>query len=451
MDLERMSKKTVHNVLEEGAREAEAFLVRVRSLTAYIDDDMIKNLEVKLDQGLSVKVSLNGRLGQSSSTIFHMRDLEECGAKAVALAKLSRPDPYFKKFPGFQHPNGSLDVCSEDIVNATNETLRDKVNNIVSAVGEGVKIPRGQLRVAVIERALANSNGAAYREIGTMAYAHFTSMTNGVDPGEGCESYYSSGLSALDAEEMGRKLRVKALNAQGAKHFKGKMTVPVVLPPEELAEMLLTSVGYSLDGENALRHRSPWGELVDKEVGNTLVDLQDRPWDPRSSLSCQYDDEGTPTRERPLVEKGVLRTLLYDAYHAQMGGVAATGSCMRRDPTDALNLYRRGSATLPINLTWKAGGSSLEDMISEMKEGVVIEKLAAPDVNSVTGGFALEVRSAKYVRDGQVEGHIDQCLLVGNFYQALKKVSAVGNDPTVHGNCIVPSVRFDDLEIVGSE
>jgi PmbA protein len=451
MDLERMAKKSVHKILEEGAKEAETSIFRVRSLTAYVDDDRIKNLEEKLDQGVSVRVSLNGRLGQSSTTMFTTRDLEECGVKAVSLARLSRQDPHFKKFPGFQQPSGSVDACQEDIVSATNLTLRDVVSAIVRSIGEDVKVPRGQLRVAIIERALANSNGAIFRERGTMAYGHFTSMTKGVDPGEGNASYYSSGLSSLDPEKVGNELREKAMSAQAATHFKGKMTAPVILPPEELAEMLMASVGYCLDGENALRHRSPWGDMVGKEVGNSLVELRDQPWDPRSSLSCQYDDEGTPTKERPLVEHGVLRTLLYDNYHAQMGNVAATGNYVRRDPSDALNMYRRGGATMPINLVWRSGGKSLEDMVSEMKEGVIIEKLAAPDVNSITGGFALEVRSAKIVRDGQVQGSVDQCLLVGNFYQALKRVSAVGNDVRVHRNCIVPSVRFDDLELVGSE
>jgi PmbA protein len=380
-----------------------------------------------------------------------LRDLEECGVKAVALARLSRLDPYFKRFPGFQHPSGSVDVCQEDVLSATTETLRGKVFDVVSGLGEGVKVPRGLLRVAVIERVLANSNGAAYREKGTMVYAHFTSMTLGADPGEGCDCHYSSGLSGMDPQAIGERLRDKARNAQGAVHFKGKMTVPVVIPPEELAEMLLASVGYSLDGENALRQRSPWKDLMGQEVGNRLVDLHDHPWDTRSALSCQYDDEGTPTKEKPLVERGVLRNLLYDNYHAQMGGVLPTGNCIRRNPSDALNLYRRGGATMPVNLVWRPGGQSVEDMISGMREGVVIEKLAAPDVNGVTGGFALEVRSARLVRGGAVEGWIDQCLLVGNFYQALRKVGAVGNDPSVQQNCIIPSVLFEGLEIVGTE
>ncbi|MCG7843993.1 MAG: hypothetical protein MIO90_01015, partial [Methanomassiliicoccales archaeon] len=83
MDLERMAKKSVHKVLEEGAKEVEVYLVRVRSLTAYIDDNSIKNLEEKLDQGASVRVSLNGKLGQSSTTMYSVRDLEDCGVKAV--------------------------------------------------------------------------------------------------------------------------------------------------------------------------------------------------------------------------------------------------------------------------------------------------------------------------------------------------------------------------------
>ncbi len=451
MDLERISKKSVHKVLEEGAKEAESYLVRVRSLTAYIDDDRVKNLEEKLDQGVSVRVLLNGKMGQSSSTLHTTRDLEECGAKAVALAKLSRPDPYFKRFPGFSQPSGHVDVRQEDAATATTAFLKEKVQEIVKAAGEEVKVPRGLLRVALVERALANSNGATFRELGTMAYAHFTSMTKGPEPGEGCECYYSSGLSALDTQAMGDRLRQKARNAQGAEHFKGKMTGSVILPPDELAEMLMASVGYSLDGENALRRRSPWAELVNKEVGNELVNLRDQPWDPRSALSCRYDDEGTPTKEKPLVERGTLRTLLYDSYHAQMGKAAATGNYLRRDPSDALNLYRRGGATMPVNLAWKPGSESVEDMVSDIKEGVVIEKLAAPDVNSITAGFALEVRCAKLVRDGAVVGHVDQCLLVGNFYQALKRVGAVGNAVTVHRNCIIPSVRFDGLEIVGSD
>jgi len=451
MDLERMSKKAVHKVLEEGAKEAEVYLVRVRSLAAYIDDDRIKNLEEKLDQGVSVRVLLGGKLGQSSSTLHTVRDLDECGAKAVSLARFSRPDPYFKRFPGFSQPLGNVDTRQEDAASATSEDLRSKVQEIVEAAGSEVKVPRGLLRVALVERALNSSNGGAFHEVGTMTYAHFTSMTKGAEPGEGCECYYSSGLSALDPQRMGDGLREKAMNAQSAQHFKGKMTASVILPPEELAEMLLASVGYALDGENALRHRSPWGEMVGKEVGNGLVDIRDRPWDPRSALSGRYDDEGTPTREKPLVERGVLKTLLYDNYHAQMGDVNPTGNYLRRDPSDSLNLYRRGGVTLPVNMAWRAGNKSVDDMVSDMKEGVVIEKLAAPDVNGVTGGFALEVRCAKLVRDGAVVGHVDQCLLVGNFYQALKKVGAVGNDLTVHRNCIIPSVQFDGLEIVGSE
>lgn len=450
MDLERLSKKSVHKVLEEGAKEAEAYLVRVRSLSAYIDDDRIKNLEDKLDQGVSVRVLLNGKMGQSSSTLYASRDLEECGAKAVSLARLSRPDPYFKRFAGFQQPSGHVDARSEDVASASTQDLGSLVQDIVKAAGQDVKVPRGLLRVALVERALCSSNGATFHEVSTMAYAHFTTMTKGPEPGEGCECYYSSGLAALDAEAMGERLRRKAMNARDAEHFKGKITCPVVLPPEELAEMLLASVGYALDGENALRRRSPWGEMVGKEVGNGLVDIRDQPWDARSALSGRYDDEGTPTKEKPLVERGVLKTLLYDGYHAQMGNVAPTGNCLRRDPSDALNLYRRGGVTLPVNLAWKPGKGSVEDMISGMKEGMVIEKLAAPDVNSITGGFALEVRSAKLVRDGAVAGHVDQCLLVGNFYQALKRVGAVADDPTVHRNCIVPSVMFEDLEIVGS-
>ena len=56
MQLEPIMKKAIKTALAEGVNDAEVFAVRSRTLSVYVDDNAIKNVEEKTDQGLSVRV-----------------------------------------------------------------------------------------------------------------------------------------------------------------------------------------------------------------------------------------------------------------------------------------------------------------------------------------------------------------------------------------------------------
>ena len=56
MQLEPIMKKAIKTALSEGVNDAEVFAVRSRTLSVYVDDNTIKNVEEKTDQGLSVRV-----------------------------------------------------------------------------------------------------------------------------------------------------------------------------------------------------------------------------------------------------------------------------------------------------------------------------------------------------------------------------------------------------------
>ena len=99
MQLEPIMKKAIKTALSEGVNDAEVFAVRSRTLSVYVDDNAIKNVEEKTDQGLSVRVIRAKKIGQASSTYSNVRDSESCAVRAVKLAGVSQPDPVFKSFP----------------------------------------------------------------------------------------------------------------------------------------------------------------------------------------------------------------------------------------------------------------------------------------------------------------------------------------------------------------
>jgi PmbA protein len=298
---------------------------------------------------------------------------------------------------------------------------------------------------------LVNTNGVETENRNTMIYAHFTSMTEGENPGEGVRSFFSPHLAGFDTAEFGKYLGQGAIDSMKAVPFEGEKRTTVIIPPVELQELLHSTVSYSISAENVHRHRSIWAEMVGKEVTSPNITMIDDPFDAKGMLSCGYDDEGVRTSRKVLVDRGVLKTFLYDSYNAQKAGVRPTGNAIRRSSIDSQNLYRNGIDIDPVNLVIKPGTKSLEQVIAGIDDGLMIGRLASADASGINGAFGLEVRCAYVIEKGAITGTVNHALVAGNMYDALKNVREVANDTTVIHSGILPSVAFEDIEIIGSK
>lgn len=87
-------------------------------------------------------------------------------------------------------------------------------------------------------------------------------------------------------------------------------------------------------------------------------------------------------------------------------------------------------------------------MLSSFDRCVLIEKFSSPDVNPVTGAFALEVRLGHVLDHGSVERSFRHALLVGNLVEGLKNVVAVGRDAEVVRSTILPTIGMVGIEMV---
>jgi predicted Zn-dependent protease len=452
MSLEPFVKKALRAALAEGASEAEVYGSRARSLLLYVDDGMVKNVEERMDQGLAVRAIRSKKVGQSSITLATIRDAETCAQTALRLANVSAPDPVFKRFAPSIKGNPAPITYDKDIASLSQESICSLAKDIVYSAMEGgeVKVPSGIIRAAVSQNMVLNTSGAETEGRSTMLYIHFTAMTEGTDPGEGVRFHHSNRLAELDPASFGAGLRASAQDAQKAEHFRGQESMTVILPPNELADLLLSSVAFSLSAENVNKQRSAWAKRMGERVGSVHLNLVDDPFDERGVCSSGYDDEGAPTQHKVLVDRGVLKGFMYDQYNALLSGRESTGNALRRDPTDPQNAYRRPIDIDPINLVWEPGSKRLEGMIMEVERGILVDKLASAEVNPITGAFGLEVRCAKEIVKGEVVRTIDHALLVGNFYQALMGIRDVGREQTVVRNCVLPHVAFEQLEVIGS-
>lgn len=452
MDIIEMARRALEAARREGATQAEAFAVDTVTRSVYVDDDRIKIVEEKGDQGLAVRVLKGRKLAQASSACAGVEDAEACARAAASLADRSPSSRTYDRFPS--PAKAVLSPAPRDAgINSmeVGELVELAKATVGAAADRGVRVPRGVLRAAATTTTVMNTNGLEVTNHGTLVYAGYDAMAPGSSPGEGVGYFNSPWLKDYDPGRMGGDIARQALQAREAKALEGSIRAPVLIAPGELGEMLSYSAGFALSAESVNKRRSPWGAMLDQSVASAAVDIVDDPSDPRGALSAAYDDEGVPTTVKKVVEKGVLRTFLYDSYNSSVAARPPSGNGIRRGANDALFMFQGSLGCRPVNLVLKPGRRAPEEIISSLDEGLVVEKFAFPTVNPYTGAFALETRLAHVVRNGSIEGQIKHALIVGNMYEGLKNVVEIANDSRTVGDMILPSVAFNGFEAVGSK
>jgi PmbA protein len=462
IDLGSVNERVISKASKSGVTDAECFSLRWLSRSAYIEDSRPNIAMDDEEAGIGVKVAIGKKVGFTSATIETEEDALSALEAAIRIAELSPDDSNFVSFPADKKVTGSVDgVYDKAILEATSEELMDKAMIVVDSAMEsdGMEVPKGHIRAQEYQFKISNSNGLENGHRGTLLFASFSSkITDGGKSGEGIEKVYSTRITGIDFDGMGKKISTRAVNTLNATPFKGKLEAPTILANVELGQMLLSSVASALSGENVNKKRSPWADKMGTKMFSEDLSIHDRPLLPNAMQSAPIDDEGTPTEDRALIEKGVIKRFINDHYNAGISG------------QEAGNGYRRGVGTIEksylgpaycsvSNLTIPPGNKSLEDMISELDKGIYVEKFAAPEVNPFMGAFGLEVRNASIIENGELKEYVKFALLSGNLYESLDKIISIGNDLEFGGPYMIsdsgdtycPSIAFDGFMLIGQD
>ena len=423
--------------------DSEVYVVKTISNTVYIDSTKISNIETKIDSGLSFRMAKDHKLGKASVTLNGKSTVKECVDMAERIASFSPSNSGFK---GYVMPAKAKiktsGIWDKKVENITPGQMTEIVGTIIDNVATDVVLG-GLLRVSTVEALVENSNGVHSEHSSTLVYGYLTSMTKREHPGEGQEIIYGTQLE-IDAEGLGRALSQKAIAAAEAKPFKGSKKLTMVLPPGELGDMLMSSAGSALNGENVFYGRSLWQNKIGEKVTSDSLSLTDDPT-VAAPLASVFDDEGTPTEKRKLVENGVLRSYIRDSFVGE-----STGNGMRRSSVDAQGLYERSITIKPINMVVTPGRMTQDEIIDQTENGIIVDKFAWPEADPLTGRFGLEVRCGHVIEKGKIVGTINNALMMGNMIDALNNIEFIGKDTKIVGLTTVPTMSFSGIDLVGN-
>lgn len=237
---------------------------------------------------------------------------------------------------------------------------------------------------------------------------------------------------------IGTKAAERALKRLGGKKIESGER-PVVFTPRT-ASTLLGLLADAVDGEYVLLRRT---FLVDK-LGQTLfpghITVTDDPHISKYIGSYPFDGEGMNGKPKTVIEKGKLITYLHNSYSASRLNMALTGNASRT--------LSSAPGITTGNFYLQPGQGRLEDLLHEMKDGLVVEDLFTSGMNDVTGDFSFGC-SGFLVEKGTVTAPVKEITIAGNILELYKNILAIADDAEIKRVISSPSILVSQLSVAG--
>ena len=99
------------------------------------------------------------------------------------------------------------------------------------------------------------------------------------------------------------------------------------------------------------------------------------------------------------------------------------------------------------------GDVSFEEMIRDIKNGLVVERLlGAGQSNTLGGDFNANVLLGYRIEDGRLTGRVKNTVISGNVYSALKNIQGIENESHwVGGSLRLPALCVGDVSVSAKE
>jgi len=198
---------------------------------------------------------------------------------------------------------------------------------------------------------------------------------------------------------------------------------PVLLTDGTAGILLHELVGHMVEGDLVAAGRSPLAGLGGANLTEAKIDLVDNPLRFDLPGAFDTDDEGIPAEPVSLLRTGRLCGLLCNRETAEFCEVAP-GRGRRPD-------WRHPPVPRLSNLVVPAGSTPPETMAADLRQGLVITRLAGATVDPVSSRAVLRVERGFEIRNGRRRRPLAPFELTGGITEILAGIDpVVGDDPT---------------------
>ena len=202
-------------------------------------------------------------------------------------------------------------------------------------------------------------------------------------------------------------------------------------------------------GRNWVKGVSPLIGKMGKPIFPESVSINDDPTLPRARNSVPFDDEGVPTFKKSIVDRGVLKSFIFDLDTGAKSGKGSTGNGFK------VTMWTEGIEDPPnprfSNLVLLPGDSSFDEMVKDMREGIIVnDVIGFHSGNILQGEFSMNVGVGFYVKDRRICGRAVNAMIAGNVYDDFKNLASLGRNMEETSMGFSPDLYFSTMSVSGS-
>jgi PmbA protein len=456
VDLVAAAKEALAGAREGGADAADALAVEARESRFGVRKGEVESARESETRGVGVRAFRGGRTGIATTTDVTPAGLRRAGRMAADLAGAAGedpaaglPDPSHRgaplslegmEDPGFDGFDPSAAVEAAKAAEAAAYAADPRIGNTEEAA----------YAAARSRWALAASDGfegSAARTRYALSVGVTAEDAGGLLQREGWFTRATLQEALDDPAAVGREAARRCVRRLGWRKVETR-PVPVVLSPE-VAAAFAAEVAGACCGGALVRGASFLADSLGETVASPLLTIVDDPALPRGPGSRPFDGEGVRPERRTILEKGVLRSFLFDSYALRRLRAERPARAEGGRPGNADRALGGSTAAGFSNLFVEAGPLSPEEVVAAVDDGFYVVETMGFGVNPVTGDWS-KGAAGLWIRDGRLDHAVQEVTVAGNLREMLRGVEAVGNDLVHRDRCAAPTLRIARMTVSGS-
>lgn len=393
-----------------------------------------------LDRSLQLALFVDGRYGSFSSNRLEREGLERFIREAIATVKMMEPDACRQLPAAEREVRGAsggreLDLYDDAWESLTAEGRRSLALSSMAwprraSFEKGFRLiaEEGEYSDSVFDTLILDSQGLRARHSETSFEIGYESTVED-EQGRHYANYWwdaAPRLQDLRLQDCAQLAALRAASAIGPQEVPGGKYNLIV--DTECAAKLVTPVLNALGGSSLQQKNSFLTNSLGQRLFPETLTLVDLPHIKGQSGSRLFDSEGVATRERPIIEAGVVKQYFLSTY---------TAGKMEMAPTveDATRVK-----LLPVGAC-----RTQEDVLRAVGDGILVTGFNGGNSNAATGNFSYGIEGF-LVRDGRKVHPVREMLVTGNFLHLWNQLVAAADDTRPCLSKLIPTLAFKDID-----
>jgi TldD protein len=441
-DYKKHSEIALNLTKDKGATYSDLRIEKREDENLSVKNGSPELIDKSSDFGFGIRVIVDGAWGFAASADLNEDNIKRVSLQAVEIAKassrLKKKDvvlsPLAKTVDSYKTP-----IIQDPFAIPLKEKLDYLLflDSLMRKISE-INLTEAEMSFRRINKFFASSEGSTIEQEIIQSGAGISATAMKTHREMGTRSYPNSGgqyetkgyelIKELNFEENAKKISEEAMALLSAKECPSGITT-IILDGPQVSLQIHESIGHPLELDRVFGAERNFSgtsfATVDKlnqlkyasEIVNVVIDSTC----PFGLGTFGYDDEGVKADKKDLIKNGILVGYLTSRETAPLIGRLSNGG-MRADGWGNVPIIRMTNTNL------LSGDKTLEQMISEVDEGIYMQTVRTWSIDDNRENFQMGCEIGREIKNGKLGEMIKNPSYSGNSIEFWNSCDAIANE-----------------------